>query len=96
MERRRCPYCGSMKTVWRGYRYNERTKKRMMLCRECGRKFTAKDRFWRMRFSPKEIMEAVSLYRKGYSTSEVVTHMKRNHGIRISRWTVILWARKFS
>ncbi len=96
MKGKKCPYCGSLKTVWRGYRYNERTQKRMRLCKECGRKFTARDRFWRMRFSRDEIMEAVSLYKKGYSTSEVVTYMKRNHGIKISRWTVICWVRKFS
>jgi transposase-like protein len=92
----KCPYCGSRKTVWRGYRYNERTRKRMRLCRGCGRKFTARDRFWRMRFSPEEIREAVSLYRKGYSSSEVVTYMKRKHGIKVSRWTVICWARRFA
>lgn len=92
---RKCPYCGSNRTVWRGYRYNERTKKRLRLCKECGRKFTARDRFWRMRFSEDDIVEAVRLYKKGYSAADVVTHMKRNHGIRISRWTVILWARKF-
>jgi transposase-like protein len=92
---KKCPYCGSNKTVWRGYRYNERTKKRMRLCKDCGRKFTARDKFWRMRFSEDDIMEAVRLYKKGYSAADVVTHMKRNHGIKISRWTVILWARKF-
>ncbi|MCK4496778.1 MAG: hypothetical protein KAU24_01180 [Candidatus Aenigmarchaeota archaeon] len=96
MKREKCPYCGSLKTVWRGYRYNERTKKRMRLCKGCGRKFTARDRFWRMRFSEEEILEAVSLYNKGYSTSEVVIHMKRKHGIKISRWTVICWTRRFS
>lgn len=92
---KKCPYCKSTKTVWRGYRYNDRTKKRMNLCNECGRKFTVRDKFWRMRFSDKEIMEVVALYKKGYSTSEVVTHMKRK-GLKISRWTVILWVRKFS
>jgi transposase-like protein len=96
MEKKKCPYCGSMSSVWRGWRHNERTKKHMRLCKSCKRKYTPKDRFWRMRFSPEDIREAVSLYKKGYSTSEVVTHMRRNHGVKISRWTVILWKRKYS
>ena len=91
----KCPYCGSKKTVWRGYRYNDRTKKRMRLCNNCKRKYTSRDKFWRMRFSKEEIEEVVSLYKKGYSTSEVVLHMKRK-GVKISRWTVILWVRKYS
>ena len=96
MDKKRCPYCGSTRSVWRGWRYNERTKKRMKLCKDCKRKFTPKDRFWRMRFSPDEINEVVLLYKKGYSTSEAVKYMKRRHGIKISRWTVILWSRKYS
>jgi transcriptional regulator NrdR family protein len=95
MAKERCPYCSSSKVVWRGYRYNEKSSKRLRLCRGCGRKFTARDRFWRMRFSQEEIMDAVSLYRKGYSSSEVVTHMKRK-GVKVSRWTVICWSRRFS
>jgi transposase-like protein len=96
MNEKRCPYCGSTNSVWRGWRYNERTKKRMRFCKECERKYTPKDKFWRMRFSGEEIMEVIRLYKSGFSTSEVVTHMKRNHGIKISRWIVICWMRKYA
>lgn len=94
MESPPCPKCRSSRTVWRGYRYNEKTEKRMGLCRKCGRKFTPDRFFWRMRFSDKEIKKAVSLYRKGFSSAEVVRHMKRE-GVRVSRWTVLLWSRKY-
>ena len=83
MDKNKCPHCGSHDSVWRGYRYNEKSKKHMKLCKSCGRKFT-----------PEEIREAVRLYTRGFSSSEVQLHMKRR-GVRISRWTVILWHRKF-
>ena len=95
MEKQKCPYCGSPGSTWRGYRYNEKTKKRMRLCRSCGRKFTPRDKFFRMRVSPEEIMEAVSLYRKGFSSSEVQKHLRRK-GMKVSRWSIIKWARKYS
>jgi hypothetical protein len=95
MDTSRCPRCGSTKCVWRGYRYNERNKKHMRLCNSCGRKFTPDPRFWRMRFAPEEIMEAVRLYSKGFSAAEVQLNLKRKMGINVSRWTIILWHRKY-
>ncbi len=90
----KCPFCGGKEGVWRGYRHNLSSVKRMRLCKSCGRKFTPDDGFLRMRFGKEDILYAVSLYRKGLSTSEVVKRMKRR-GVSISRWTVILWWRKF-
>lgn len=95
MERAKCPHCRSKDSVWRGYRHNEKSRKRLRLCRSCGRKFTPDPLFWRMRFSPEEIREAVSLIRKGFSSSEARLNLKRK-GIRVSRWTILLWARKYS
>jgi hypothetical protein len=95
MDKSRCPFCSSKNTVWRGYRYNEKTKKRLRLCKSCGRKFTPDPVFWRMRFSPEEIRDAVRLYNvRGFSSSEAQKHLRRK-GIRVSRWTIILWSRKF-
>ena len=90
----RCPYCGSNHTVWRGFRYNEKSKKRMRLCNACKRKYTPKDPFWRMRFAREDIVYAVSLYKKGFSSAEARKHLARR-GIRVSRWTIIKWYRKY-
>ena len=90
----KCPYCGSRSFVFRGYRYNEKSQKHLRLCRKCGRKFTKRDKFFRMRFSEEDIKRAVSLYGKGYSSAEVVQNMKRR-GVKVSRWTVIMWHRKY-
>ncbi|MCK4713970.1 MAG: hypothetical protein KAT35_00215, partial [Candidatus Aenigmarchaeota archaeon] len=95
MDKNRCPYCRSTNIVWRGYRYNEKSKKRLRLCKSCGKKFTPDPVFWRMRFSPEEIRDAVRLYKvRGFSSSEAQKHLKRK-GIKVSRWTIILWSRKF-
>jgi len=91
----KCPYCGSRRIVFRGYRYNEKSEKHLRLCKNCNRKFTPRDKFFRMRFSEDEIKKAVALYDKGYSSAEVVTYMKRKHGVKVTRWTVITWHRKY-
>ncbi|MBL7206086.1 MAG: hypothetical protein ISS36_00635 [Candidatus Aenigmarchaeota archaeon] len=91
----KCPYCDSESIVFRGYRYNDRTKKRLRLCKKCGRKFTLHDGYWRMRFSRKDIMKAVSLYEKGFSLAEAKKHLERYEGIKVSRWTILCWYNKY-
>ena len=94
MKPKKCPYCRGSRVVLRGFRHNSSGKKQLFLCRSCGRKFTQDDGYLRMRFSPKDIREAVSLYGKGYSSAEVRTRLERE-GVRVSRWTVLKWARRF-
>lgn len=90
-----CPYCNSGRVVFRGYRYNIKSKKHLRLCRACGRKFTPHDIFFRMRFSPKEIKRAVSLYKKGFSLAEAKLRLERE-GVHVSRWTILKWYKKYS
>jgi len=94
MEKHQCPYCKSRQVVWRGYRYNEKSKKHLRLCKACNRKFTPKDAFFRMRFSPQEIKRAVSLYKKGFSLAEAKLRMERE-GVKVSRWTILKWSKKY-
>lgn len=89
-----CPGCRSASVVMRGLRHNLKSSKQLFLCRKCGRKFTLDDGFLRMRFNREEIRLAVSLYSKGFSLAEVTKHMERK-GVKVSRWTVLLWARKY-
>ena len=92
--KKKCPHCDSSDVVWRGYRYNEYTKKRLCLCNKCGRKFTPDDGFFRMRFSPETIKQAVNLYNSGFSSSEVQRRLKAK-GIKVSRWTIITWSNRY-
>ena len=96
MKANACPYCKSKTIVFRGYRYNEKSQKHLRLCKKCGRKFTPRDKFFRMRFSEEEIKKAVSLYKKGFSSAEVVKNLQRHHKVKVSRWTVITWYRKYT
>jgi len=96
MATEKCPYCHSRRIVFRGYRYNEKSQKHLRLCRNCNRKFTLRDKFFRMRFSEEEINKALKLRKKGYSLAEVVQNLKRQHGLKVSRWTVLVWEKKYS
>lgn len=91
----KCPKCKSTDTVWRGYRYNKSGKKHLRQCNKCGTKFTPDKGFLRMRHKPEDIMFAVKLYQKGKSSAEVVEALERRD-VKVSRWTVIKWARKYA
>lgn len=95
MDSIKCPRCGSRKIIWRGYRRNKSRDKRLRLCRACGRKFTPDDGYLRMRFKPQVIRKAVGLRRKGFSSAEARKHLTRYNGIKVSRWTIIKWERKY-
>jgi transposase-like protein len=95
LQKRKCPHCGGSEAVLRGFRHNKNVRKQLMLCRGCGRKFTPDDGYLRMRFPPEVIKEAVSLYGKGFSSSDVSKRMARKAGIKVSRWTVLCWVRKY-
>lgn len=90
-----CPHCGS-RSVKRGFRKTRLGRKQLYLCAKCRRKSTPKQSAWlpRMRFTEKNVMTAVKLYKGGRSSSEVQKSM-RERGVRVSRWTIIKWSRKF-
>ncbi|MDO9096813.1 MAG: hypothetical protein Q7U60_01645 [Candidatus Methanoperedens sp.] len=95
-ERYKCPECGSLDGVWRGYRYNKSAKKRLRKCKSCGAKFTPDDGFLRRRFQKEHIVEAVSLYKSGLSLGKVKDYMWQHHGVKVSRWMILLWSRDYS
>jgi len=91
----KCPKCSSARTVWRGYRRNRSVDKHMRMCKACGRKYTPDDGYLRMRFKPGLIRKAMELRKKGYSSAEIKENLQRYEGIKVSRWTVIKWERKY-
>lgn len=88
----KCPYCKG-RGVKRGFRYNEKGKTPVRKCTRCKRIFTP-SRFRRMRYSDRTIIRAVSLYKKGKSAAKVRDALAADR-IKVSRWTIIKWARKF-
>ncbi len=95
-ETSKCPKCGSLDSVWRGYRYNKSVKKRLKKCKICGTKFTPDDGFLRRRFQKEHIVEAVSLYQSGLSLSKVKDRMWQHRKVKVSRWMILLWSRDYS
>jgi transposase-like protein len=91
----KCPKCKSQNTVWRGYRRNRSVDKHMRLCKKCGYKYTPDDGYLRMRYKPAIIRKAMGLRKKGYSSAEVKENLKRYEGVKVSRWTIIKWERKY-
>jgi transposase-like protein len=91
----KCPKCKSRKIVYRGFRYNENSEKRLRLCKNCGRKFTEDDGFLRMRFDKKDILRAVQLKKRGYSLNDIKQELKSREGIDVSRWGISKWIRKY-
>lgn len=91
----KCPKCGSEHVIFRGFRHNKNSDKRMRLCKRCGRKFTPDDGFLRMRFRAEDVQYALSLRKKGFSLAEAQLHLKRK-GIKVSRWTISKWERRFA
>lgn len=92
-----CPYCNDKAFVVRnGWRYNKSGRKQKYFCRKCGKSFTFDDGFLRMRNKKEHVVEAVSLYKSGLSLRCIKEHMWQHHALRISRWSLLCWVRRFS
>jgi len=90
----KCPYCSSIKIINSGYRYTKLGKKTIKKCTKCNRKFTITT-FPRYRFPKKIILKAVSLYKQKKSLAEVKEFLLDNYNIKVSRWTIAKWYKKF-
>ena len=89
-----CPFCRGQKAVKAGFRQTDLASKQLFLCKKCGRRFTQDDGYLRMRFPPKAIQEAMDLRKRGFSLAEIRLRLERK-GVRVSRWGIAKWARKF-
>jgi len=47
-----------------------------------------------MRFEKSYVMYAVRLYKRGMSAAKVKESME-GRGVKVSRWTIIKWSKKF-
>ena len=91
-----CPNCKSSETVLRGKRYNKSGVKQLYLCKSCEKTFVEPDGFERMRFSPKTISRAVHQHEDGFSLSKVKNHLWQHDNVKVSRWTILKWDKKYS
>ena len=92
---RKCPYCGSNKTILKGFRYNKSGAVRIRMCKICGRKF--KDDLMRNgkgRSSALAVI-AIDLFYKRLSLREIRNHLWQVYGVdkpvsTLHRWIVKL------
>jgi len=49
-----------------------------------------------MRFSPEVIVRAVHQHEDGFSLSKVQNHLWQHDNVRVTRWTISMWVRKYS
>jgi len=70
-ESSRCAFCGSMRLVKCGLRYNKGGKKQTYKCKACGRRFSIDDGFSKMKNKPETITHALDLYFKGLSLEQL-------------------------
>jgi len=88
--------CGSwVGAVNAGWRHNRRRVKQPYRCRLCRRRSVVDDGFLRMGHRPGTITKALDLYFSGLGSGKVVQYLGRHHGVRVARWTVITWTRRF-
>jgi len=92
----KCPKCKSYKIQKKGFRYNNTGKKQKFLCSDCGTWFIIDDGFKKMRHKPNDIVRAVHQHIDGMSLSKTRNHLWQHDGVKVTRWTISLWTKKYS
>lgn len=91
-----CPKCKSSQIAKKGFRYNKTGKKQKFFCSKCGIWFVIDDGFKKMRHKPEDIVRAVHQHIDGMSLSKVKNHLWQHDKVKVTRWTISIWAKKYS
>ena len=91
----KCDNCGSNDVAKKGFRYNKIGKKQKYFCHACGSWFVPDDGFKKMRHLPEDVVRAVHLHDDGLSLSKVQNQMWQHDGVKVTRWTIAEWHKKF-
>ena len=92
----KCPNCNSENCIKRGVRKNKSIKKQKYLCKKCNKWFVKRDGFERMRHKPEIISRAIHMHQDGLSLFQVQNHLWQYDGVKVSRWTIAKWDKKYS
>ena len=90
-----CPECGSTRIVKKGRRQNKFGKIQRYKCKSCGKSFSLRELKGRV-YPAKLIMEAVSLFNRGYSMSEAVKQTRKRFKAKVSKSAVDSWIKEFN
>jgi len=91
-----CIFCKSKCVVKNGKRRRNVRTKQSYFCNNCGKQFVEVDGFERMRHRPKVIVRAIHMHEDGMSLSKVQNHLWQYDNIKITRWTISQWTKKYS
>ena len=75
---------------------NKSIKKQKYQCIICGCFFIEDDGFKKMRHNPKIIVRAIHQHIDGMSLSKVQNHLWQHDNIKVTRWTISQWTKKYS
>lgn len=92
----KCPKCNVNHIVKRGKRHNKSGTKQIYLCNECKSAFVEPNGFERMRFHKEKIVRAVHMHEDGMSLSKVQNHLWQHDNVKVTRWTISEWTKKYS
>ena len=90
-----CPNCSDKDIVLRGKRYNLSGAKQLYRCNSCHSTFVEPDGFERIRHSKEDVVRAMHLHDDGLSLSKVQNQMWQHDGVKVTRWTIAEWHKKF-
>ena len=62
----------------------------------CNKQFVEVDGFERMRHKPEIIVRAVHMHEDGMSLSKVQNHLWQHDNVKVTRWTISEWTKKYS
>ena len=62
----------------------------------CNKQFVEVDGFERMRHKPQTIARAIHMHEDGLSLSKVKNHLWQHDGVKVTRWTIASWEKKYS
>lgn len=96
METQKCVYCESKEVIKRGLR---KTKNRGSIqryyCKNCKKRYTEKDAFFRMRNTPHKITMCLDMYFRGMSLRKIQEHLQAFYPHNSSHQTILNWIRKY-
>ncbi len=91
-----CPNCKSKHIAKKGFRHNGLGKKQKYQCTKCKLWFVEDDGFKRMRHKPEDIVRAIHMHNDGMSLFKTQNHIWQHDGVKVTRWTISQWHKKYS
>jgi len=94
----KCPKCFSTKFRKSGFRkLCDGSKRQRYTCKKCGYILIFYENgFRKMKNTPQNIIEALSLIQRGVSYRDVARYLSESRGLKINHTTVLYWYKKFS